>query len=305
LLWQAKIPAGLIGVLPAGSVVCLGIDDAPFANFGSYAVHAATGQKAWTQYGDSAGPPFAAGPGAVYCTALRGVTALSTATGKVLWTTQVGLMNVGPSPVAGLYDSGTVYTSVQAGETVEGTAVALDARTGRRKWTELTPWPATAMAVADGVFYVGCPVQHTARIAELTALDGATGKRRWTTPLDTIPSQLAVTDGVVVASTALLNGSPKTFSVFALDASTGRKLWQFENKGTQAMVAADGVVYTSPDPLQAIDARTGKQLWSYQQASGTSIESGAMAVGDGVVYTAIEDSLDQHTGTMYAIQGGR
>src|ERR1700733_7209661 len=53
---------------------------------------------------------------------------------------------------------------------------------------------------------------------------------------------------------------------FALEASSGKVLWQSRRVPTRALAAGNSVVYTSPGPLAARDARTGKYLWRQDDA---------------------------------------
>jgi outer membrane protein assembly factor BamB len=241
-----------------------------------YAIDAATGKKAWTQDGSEGFLPFAAGSGMVYCLAGDGLAAVSAATGRVLWNSGVGPLNGATGFVYGLYEEDTVYTTVGQG------VVAVSGQTGRELWLSRTPGLPTALAYAAGTIYTGWQVSGAGEVA---ALDAATGARRWSREVSTVPGGLAVTGGVVVSTTSLeisLADKLRKFAVSAVDASTGRLLWQSANKGTEAIAAGGGVVFTSPEPLGARDVRTGKYLW---QRNGSGDQPWALDIAGGTLYT--------------------
>jgi outer membrane protein assembly factor BamB len=90
---------------------------------------------------------------------------------------------------------------------------------------------------------------------------------------------------VVVSTTSLeisLADKLRKFAVSALDASTGGLLWQSADKGTEAIAAGGGVVFTSPEPLAARDARTGKYLW---QQNSSADQPWALGLDGDTLYT--------------------
>ena len=76
-------------------------------------------------------------------------------------------------------------------------------------------------------------------------------------------------------------------NVYALNASTGAKLWSYATgAGVQSSPAvANGVVYfgSGDDNVYALNASTGAKLWSY--TTGGCIDSSPTVV-NGVVYSA-------------------
>ena len=60
--------------------------------------------------------------------------------------------------------------------------------------------------------------------------------------------------------------SARGFNVYALNASTGAKLWSYATGVyvQSAPTVANGVVYISSDKLYALNASTGALLWSYE-----------------------------------------
>jgi outer membrane protein assembly factor BamB len=95
----------------------------------------------------------------------------------------------------------------------------------------------------------------------------------------------------VDASPAVANGvvyvGSEDENVYALNASTGAKLWSFAtgNFFISSPTVANGVVYVGTDDgnLYALNATTGAKVWSY--TTGGTVESPAVA--NGVVYIVL------------------
>jgi len=80
-------------------------------------------------------------------------------------------------------------------------------------------------------------------------------------------------------------------NVYALDATTGAKVWNhpIDNDGFSSPAVANGVVYVASysGTVYALNASTGDKLWSYRV--GGTVES-SPAVADGVVYIGSWDN---------------
>jgi outer membrane protein assembly factor BamB len=102
------------------------------------------------------------------------------------------------------------------------------------------------------------------------------------------------TGAFVESSPAVLNGviyiGSDDGNLYALNASTGQKLWSFSTGAGQrildAPALADGVVYIGSydGVLYALNANTGKRLWSF--STGPNPIVGPPTVVDGVVYVS-------------------
>ena len=115
-----------------------------------------------------------------------------------------------------------------------------------------------------------------------------------------VESSAAVVSGVVYIGSDDGN-------LYALNASTGQKLWSFSTGSTQSILdapaVANGVVYIGSydGVLYALNAATGKQLWSF--VTGSNPVVGAPTVVNGVVYVSggVPETLcalDASTGKM-------
>ena len=135
---------------------------------------------------------------------------------------------------------------------------------------------------------------HYSALKEVTTANVARLQAKWSTPLaatGTLETQPLVIDGIMYAT------GPGT--VFALDARTGRQIWNFTrqqkarnpneinpfNRGV-AVLGNRVFVGTLDAALVALDARTGRQLWETQVADtlmGHTITSAPLIVKDKVV----------------------
>jgi outer membrane protein assembly factor BamB len=105
----------------------------------------------------------------------------------------------------------------------------------------------------------------------------------------------------LISSPAVVNGvvyfGSNDFNVYALNASTGAKLWSYTtgNVVETSPAVADGVVYIGSDDgnLYALNASMGSLLWSFF-SEGELMESSA-SVANGVVYVSISG------GVLYAL----
>jgi outer membrane protein assembly factor BamB len=127
-------------------------------------------------------------------------------------------------------------------------------------------------------------------------------KSKWVNPIDSYGgSSLAVVNGVVYLGSDDGN-------VYALNASTGAKLWSYTTGAVGSSPAvANGVVYVSSGGgVYALNASTGAKLWSYTTVGGTA---SSPAVANGVVYVGSNDNnvyaLDAATGAkLWSFQTG-
>ena len=279
-------------------------------NFGvMFAVNAKTGRRAWkVPVGRCVAASPAVADGTVYqsfmnrppCNSkaqperLEGeVIAFSAGVGKIRWRTRIG-----PTESSPLVADGVVYVGDWRGR-----VYALDATTGRARWTFRAQGRIKgAVARSGNRLYVGTYDGY------LYALRAKTGKLIWRTKsqdrlggLGQFYSTPAIaygrvyvgsTDGKVysfgAASGTLrwsqgtggyVYGSPavwrKTVYVgsysgrfYAFDAATGDVRWRFSANGdiSGSATVLNGVVYfsTFKERTYALDARTGKQLWTFE-----------------------------------------
>jgi quinohemoprotein ethanol dehydrogenase len=124
--------------------------------------------------------------------------------------------------------------------------------------------------------------QHFSALTQITAANVASMKPAWSFDYDTMRGQEGeplVVDGVMYVSTAWSK-------VYALDAASGKQLWQYDPKVPGAAgfrgccdVVNRGVAYykgrvyvgTFDGRLAAIDARTGREVWAVNTVDQTKM----------------------------------
>ena len=283
VLWS-RTNVAVDALFATGDVLCLGPE----------AVAAATGVLRWSAGSGVKRPSLVSGAGAgmVLYTGTNAdgsddITALSAVTGRVLWTapSYVGDPNGGAGPWL-TYADGSVYALIGSPGShqveIDDVVLALDARTGARKWMATLPPMAMAMAVADGQVYAGAALGSESPSGAVVALDGATGARRWTTAVASPVGALAVTAGVVAGcwDSLIPYGKPL---MFGLDATDGRVRWQRDVDLVMPPIAAAGGLVFALDlatgELLAVDAVSGDVRW---KQGGGQFPSAPVVAGDAV-----------------------
>lgn len=145
----------------------------------------------------------------------------------------------------------------------------------------------------------------------LYAIDADTGEERWRygEGLYTPYSAPTVVDGTIYV------GYDGTYSLHAIDATTGTTEWTFETGDwvRSAPTVVDGTVYVGShdEHLYAIDAETGEKRWRFHAADRVHHGNGPTVI-DGVVYTGTREgptyAIDAESGdrlwTYEAAEGG-
>jgi polyvinyl alcohol dehydrogenase (cytochrome) len=206
-------------------------------------------------------------------------------------------------------DGDFVGTPVEAGGVVAavsggGTVFAVDASTGKVRWTHDLNEPANAsVAIANGLVYVPLATTSAPAVAALSLADGSVV---WKSVLDSSEGAAAfgspiVWDGAVYMGVSGVLGDPDLplrGSVVALDAASGATLWQTYtvppgftggpvwssatiDAATGRLYVGTGNAYQAPvadttDAVLALDAKTGALL-DHFQATPNDAFSGADA----------------------------
>jgi outer membrane protein assembly factor BamB len=283
---------------------------------GIVALDPATGARHWCRTGYSSyfyAPAVADGvvivggehdAGVLYPGSVSVLQAFDAKTGAVKWRYFTsGFMR------AAIVANGVVYTG-----TADGWLVALDLKTGQRRWSfQMDPEhdpnlgtavPAAGMpAVVDGVVY-----SATGRI--VYALSAKTGEELWRYDP---PGNDESVNGVptVVDGTVYVSGFQ---NLMALDVKTGKPRWQTSLSGFTTNVAvangtvfvATGYVYDSSSTsnpviagLYAFAAKDGHQRWKLPVKG---FVTGNPVVADGVVYlSSVVNGQLSAQGTLRAI----
>src|SRR4051812_497130 len=121
--------------------------------------------------------------------------------------------------------------------------------------------------------------------------DPGSGLRGWKV---TIPGSRPLATPAVVDGRAYLGGGFGSYDFYALDADTGRVLWQYqtEDDGPTAAVVADGcVVFNTESCELEVLSTEGRRLW--KKWLGDPLLS-TPAIDDGRVYMAYPESKGDH-----------
>jgi outer membrane protein assembly factor BamB len=227
---------------------------------GAYALDAATGRQLWSV-------PTQGGPlglvvtgGVVYLgtpaksNTTGGVSALSAASGGLLWSAEFGPVSDVTGGLA--VDNGTVYATSSNGE-----IFAYDAASGNKRWriSGKNITFGTPPVVADGVLYVGGTASGDTKATALYAIRAATGHQLWQQPTGVaqFPPGLAVAGGVVYAAFTRSSAPGGPGDLTARHAGTGRQLWGFsaaDGLGTEVELAGGALYFGAGRQVYAVAA---------------------------------------------------
>lgn len=286
--WAGLATASIEGSLAIGgprrNLVFVGSDDNTV-----HAYRVGDGSEAWSRRLDAT-PAFmgstATGLDLVFAySSASVVTALTAETGEPRWSRSV-------SSVVGAFPGSPTIASTTAGITVYVVPyelVALDAATGTVRWSRPNVGCfLCSPAVAGKTLYIGA---GPASGRKLLALDATTGDARWSfkpqAGADFSWSASPAVSGGRVFQAAYVGRGGKAYSLYAFNASSGKRLWKTRVGSSQFLTSsspavANGIVYyVSPGSrIYALHATNGKRLWSRAIAPSAS----SPAVAGGVVY---------------------
>jgi hypothetical protein len=117
-----------------------------------------------------------------------------------------------------------------------------------------------------------------------------------------VESSPTVADGVVYVGSLGSNG--RQGSVYALDASTGNKIWSYQTGSnyvysSPAVAGGDVYIGSFDGNVYALDASTGNKIWNYPTGSWGVWSSPAVA--GGVVYIGSDGDYPSNDGSVYAL----
>ncbi len=190
----------------------------------------------------------------VYVATDHAIYALDLLTGKLQWQAPTG--NEGAYMGAPAYEEGIIYTT--GGKYL----LAVDSSNGKELWRIEYDDMFTALAVANGLIYVGNFDGY------FYAFDQKTGAEKWS-----VKSGGIFWAGPAVEGNTVYAGNDDV--VYALNAQTGEQVWKFQmaEKAVSEPMISDGVVYVSdsshefprgPRHLYALDAKSGELLWTFE-----------------------------------------
>ncbi|MCE7988935.1 MAG: hypothetical protein DYG89_47885 [Caldilinea sp. CFX5] len=189
------------------------------------------------------------------------LVALDLATGEPRWDYQFPKVGSAYNNVGGHVTSPVVVGGLVVVGAAE-TMTALDAQSGAVQWSFVAEEPITAAAAVteDTVYF--------ADFTHLYALTLATGSERWRFKLDKATLFFAP----IVANNIVFTTSKNV--IYAVDAQSGRELWQRTFQQFDVMPAAataDQLYVKAVNQLWALDSATGEVRWNYATVNFLSL----------------------------------
>jgi outer membrane protein assembly factor BamB len=225
------------------------------------------------------------------------VVAIDAVTGTEIWRRASTSQFNGPLVVAG----GSLIVS---GDT---SLYALAADGGQPLWHVATTEGSLALKVAGGTVYAGIAPKNPTT-GGVTAFSASAGDLLWTYPFGPVADvagALAVTAGVVYVTTT--DGEIFTLSA-AAGARQRLISGSFGKFGAGTVAVVDGVLYAGGDndngAVFAVNAATGKTLW--QRDLAATANPAYLAAGNGVVFAGLlrnPQSAGPDAGGLYALNG--
>ena len=196
-----------------------------------YAVATDTGKARWTfqAAGDIKGSVAKSGDTIVFGDYSGTIYGVSTA-GKEIWRTKVGKRLYGGPGISG--------NTVVIGD-VGGAVIAVDLRTGRRRWSHPTVGGAdvySSPAIAKGTVFIG---SYNGRFEALRLTDGSV---RWSYDVGGRISGSATVVGKTVYTSVLARKGERD-RTFGLDIATGKVRWQNDDGRYSPAVGAGRTLY--------------------------------------------------------------
>ena len=211
---------------------------------------------------------------------------------------QINRKNVGNLKVLCTYDTGQ-YTSFETGPimvnnaligTTEHDIFSLNPANCNENWRTHEDYkPASLLAVNRGAAYMDGLLFRGTEDGRVLAYDFETGKRVWETTIadpklgESTPAAPIAWDGLVFIGNAGGDNKGVKGRMYALDAKTGKIVWEFYL-----------VPKTAGDPVRGPQGATPLDMSTWKNASGTPITGGA---------TWTSYTLDPITGELY-VPGG-
>ena len=253
---------------------------------GVYALRASDGTLLWSYPATNTNfSPFTVDDGMIYVTAWTSanaaepvvtILALRAGAGTLLW--QYSFHDgipTGPAQVA----NGMIYFSMTQNTNPQGGVVgALRGSDGSLAWSQpVTGRPHIFALTGQTVYVAFGPDPMNAGVEAFGAIDGTI---LWKNPQQIFPFPV-LADGVIYG-----NG-PRPGQTIALDASSGKALWQASGafpSSTSEPVEENGAVYTIGNGINALRASDGKLLWTHPATCQFPSQHPLLAIGNTVYY---------------------
>jgi outer membrane protein assembly factor BamB len=223
------------------------------------------------------------GDGKIIVGTLKGEVIALDASGKTVWTSQVGGEVISPAAVS---------SNVVVVRTTDGRILGLSSDDGKRKWVFQRAMPPLLLRTEAGVLAIGKDVVAGYPNGKLLALDIDDGKLTWevsvalargATELERIAdvAGLPVIDGAQVCAGAY-QGKVSCFEI-----QSRNMVWARDVSTTRALARDGKNIYVVDDAsaVQALDKAQGASVWKqdkllYRRLTAPAILDGRIVVGD-------------------------
>nr|WP_238709605.1 PQQ-binding-like beta-propeller repeat protein [Natronorubrum halophilum] len=248
-----------------------------------YALDADTGEQKWQfdDYDETVAPIHVA-ENTVFIPKQFCVTAVDADTGEHQWDFKLGYgiethLKFKTDSFAKT-DSGTFYVADG-----DGNVFAVDVASGEEEWrVDAGIRVTTELSVVDDTLFLGAFGRETGQTDNfqyyVSALDATTGDERWRFTVNPEPGTerpqlefVTVFDDTLYAGTDDCYDHPTCASLYAVDAASGEKKWQFAaDNSVDTVTRADGTLYVGTalgvgddGVVHALEPETGTELWSF------------------------------------------
>jgi outer membrane protein assembly factor BamB len=209
--------------------------------------------------------------------------AFDASNGEIIWVKLVGKI-VESSPAIG---EGIIAFGTDGGD-----IIALDASTGKQKWSYDTGVIGikSSPVIADGAIFIG------SNDGSVYAINTDNGNLKWKySTSDNVESSPSVKNGVVYFGS-------RDSNFFAIDAANGKLKWKFSNSGPVicAPAISNNMVYfgTQNNVIYGLDANSGQLLWKNSTGKKDKDYITSPAISGNMLYAAT------HSGIVNAYSSG-
>jgi outer membrane protein assembly factor BamB len=231
---------------------------------------------------------------------VQGAADAQAATVTQLWTFAAD-QSIVSAPVLA---NGSIYFTSRNSAAPPATLYCVNASSGTLMWKKRLLF--NVFTVADGCVYVGYSIDgppnqgHPTLLGVFSCLNASNGNQLWTYSYGTGFGTPVVNEGIVYVGGLNFTWwtGVKSGFIFAFNASTGTKMWNYTApEGTAefgSLTVANGQVYAVSDAIYAFNSSSGEKIWNY-----TIADLGSYTIKGDSMYVSCNHFNDT-SGEVYA-----